>query len=79
MPNAQQSIDSATEKPNASAFLWNQQMMLNVNCRGYTVAQFMQPEPSKYAFAPNIEAKTFMQPEHPYFAHHPGRFFYVKD
>lgn len=39
----------------------------------------MQPEPAKYAHAPNIEAKTFMQPEHPYYAHHPGRFVYVKD
>ncbi|MEQ3660410.1 MAG: gluconokinase, GntK/IdnK-type [Glaciecola sp.] len=79
MSNAQQSINSPCSKPNASAFLWNQHMMLNVNCRGYLIAQFMQPEPSKYAFAPNIEAKTFMQPEHPYFAHHPGRFFYIKD
>lgn len=79
MPSKRQSINSPHIKPNASAFLWNRQMMLNVNCRGYVVAQFMQPEPSKYAFAPNIEAKTFMQPEHPYFAHHPGRFFYIKD
>src|SRR5512145_1887795 len=39
----------------------------------------MQPEPAKYSYAPNLEAKTFMQPEQPYYAHHPGRFFYVKD
>lgn len=70
---------SPTEKPNASGFLWNKKMMLNMNCRGYANAQFMQPEPSKYAFSPSLEAKTFMQPEHPYFAHHPGRFFYIKD
>jgi cellobionic acid phosphorylase len=68
-----------TEMPRAAGFLWNQKMMIQVNCRGYAVAQFMQPEPAKYAFAPNLEAKTFMQPEQPYYAHHPGRFFYVKD
>lgn len=65
--------------PNASSFLWNKKMMVHMNCRGYAVAQFMQPEPAKYAHAPNLEAKTFMQPEQPYYAHHPGRFFYVKD
>ena len=54
-------------------------MMIQVTCRGYAVAQFMQPEPAKYAYAPNLEARTFMQPEQPYYAHHPGRFFYVKD
>lgn len=53
--------------------------MLHMNCRGYAVSQFMQPEPAKYAHAPNLEAKTFMQPEQPYFQHHPGRFFYLKD
>ncbi|MBF7073048.1 AAA family ATPase [Glaciecola sp. MH2013] len=74
-----ESLFSATEKPDASAFLWNKKMMLNMNCRGYANAQFMQPEPSKYAFAPSLEAKTFMQPEHPYFAHHPGRYFYIRD
>ncbi|MEM9921302.1 MAG: amylo-alpha-1,6-glucosidase [Bacteroidota bacterium] len=65
--------------PNASGFLWNKKMMLHMNCRGYAVAQFMQPEPAKYAYAPNLEAKTFMQPEQPYYAHHPGRFCYIKD
>lgn len=39
----------------------------------------MQPEPAKYARAPNLEARTFMQPEQGYYAHHPGRFVYVKD
>jgi cellobionic acid phosphorylase len=39
----------------------------------------MQPEPAKYAHAPNLEAKTFMQPEQNYYAHHPGRFVYIKD
>lgn len=72
-------LSSATAMPLASAFLWNPQMMIQVNCRGYATAQFMQPEPAKYAYAPNLEAKTFMQPEQPYYAHHPGRFFYVKD
>ncbi|MFY0685834.1 MAG: hypothetical protein JXQ90_01645 [Cyclobacteriaceae bacterium] len=70
---------SPTKMPRAAAFLWNECMMIHMNCRGYAVAQFMQPEPSKYAHAPNLEAKTFMQPEQPYYAHHPGRFFYVKD
>ncbi|PMD24471.1 glycoside hydrolase family 94 protein [Hyaloscypha hepaticicola] len=54
-------------------------MMIQVTCRGYATAQFMQPEPAKYAHAPNIEAKTFMQPEQAYYAHHPGRFVYIKD
>jgi len=70
---------SATALPQATAFLWNQCMLVQVNCRGYVSAQFMQPEPAKYAHAPNLEAKTFMQPEQPYYAHHPGRFVYVKD
>lgn len=70
---------SPTAMPQAAGFLWNQRMMIQVTCRGYAVAQFMQPEPAKYAYAPNLEAKTFMQPEQPYYAHHPGRFFYVKD
>ncbi|MDT0603928.1 GH36-type glycosyl hydrolase domain-containing protein [Thalassotalea castellviae] len=62
----------------ASGFLWNKNMMIHMNCRGYAVAQFMQPEPSKYSHALNMEAKTFMQPEQSYFAHHSGRFFYIK-
>jgi cellobionic acid phosphorylase len=72
-------LSSPTAMPLASGFLWNRQMMVQVNCRGYASAQFMQPEPAKYAHAPNLEARTFMQPEQPYYAHHPGRFFYVKD
>ncbi len=72
-------LTSPTLLPKASGFLWNEKMMIHVNCRGYAVAQFMQPEPSKYSYAPNLEAKTFMQPEQPYYAHHPGRFVYVKD
>ena len=72
-------LHSPTAMPRAAGFLWNQKMMMQMTCRGYAVAQFMQPEPAKYAYAPNLEAKTFMQPEQPYFAHHPGRFFYVKD
>lgn len=72
-------LTSPTSMPMASGFLWNEKMMINVNCRGYAVAQFMQPEPAKYSYAPNLEAKTFMQPEQPYYAHHPGRFVYIKD
>lgn len=72
-------LTSPTSLPKAGCFLWNQKMMIHFTCRGYATAQFMQPEPAKYAHAPNIEAKTFMQPEHPYYAHHPGRFVYVKD
>lgn len=81
-PNQEQSyyeLSSPTLLPKASGFLWNEKMMIHMNCRGYAVAQFMQPEPAKYSYAPNLEAKTFMQPEQPYYAHHPGRFLYVKD
>lgn len=72
-------LTSPTEMPRSAGFLWNRHMMIQVNCRGYAVAQFMQPEPAKYTYAPNLEAKTFMQPEQPYYAHHPGRFVYIKD
>lgn len=72
-------LASPTAMPNAGGFLWNKRMMIQVTCRGYATAQFMQPEPSKYAHAPNLEAKTFMQPEQNYYAHHPGRFVYIKD
>ena len=72
-------LDSPTAMPEASTFLWNRRMLLQLNCRGYATAQFMQPEPAKYAHAPGLEAKTFMQPEQPHYAHHPGRFCYVKD
>lgn len=70
---------SPTLLPKASGFLWNETMMIHMNCRGYAVAQYMQPEPAKYSHAPNLEAKTFMQPEQPYYAHHPGRFVFLKD
>ncbi|OUS25919.1 hypothetical protein A9Q98_11550 [Thalassotalea sp. 42_200_T64] len=72
-------LDCPLSMPEAGSFLWNKVMMLQLNNRGYAVGQFMQPEPSKYSFAPNLEAKTFMQPEHNYYANHPGRFFYIKD
>lgn len=72
-------LTSPVSMPKASGFLWNENMMIHMNCRGYAVAQFMQPEPAKYSHAPNLEAKTFMQPEQPYYAHHPGRFLYIKD
>ena len=71
-------LNSPLTMPNASGFLWNKNTLLQVNCRGYVVSQFLQPEPSKYSFGPTLEATTFMQPEHPYYAHHPGRFFYLK-
>jgi cellobionic acid phosphorylase len=72
-------LTSPTLAPNASAFLWNASMMMQVTCRGFAVSQFMQPEPAKYAHTPVLAAKTFMQPEHPTFTHHPGRFFYIRD
>ncbi|KAI1816516.1 Six-hairpin glycosidase-like protein [Poronia punctata] len=72
-------LTSPTALPKAGAFLWNQRMMIQVTCRGYATAQFMQPEPAKYAHAPNLEARTFMQPEQNYYTHHPGRFVYIKD
>ncbi len=72
-------LDNPFDLPRAASFLWNRRLLIQVTCRGYAVAQFMQPEPAKYAYAPNLEARTFMQPEQPYYAHHPGRFFYVKD
>ncbi|KAF2794714.1 glycoside hydrolase family 94 protein [Melanomma pulvis-pyrius CBS 109.77] len=72
-------LTSPTAMPKAGGFLWNQKMMIQITCRGYATAQFMQPEPAKYAYPPNLEAKTFMQPEQNYYAHHPGRFVYIKD
>ncbi|MDR7333994.1 GH36-type glycosyl hydrolase domain-containing protein [Roseateles asaccharophilus] len=72
-------LTSPTAMPQAGGFLWNRRMMIQMTCRGYATAQFMQPEPAKYAHAPNLQAKTFMQPEQAYYAHHPGRFVYVKD
>ncbi|MBO1255926.1 NdvB protein [Alteromonas sp. 5E99-2] len=71
-------LTSPLSMPKAAGFLWNKKMMLQMNCRGYAVAQFMQPEPTKYSTGPSLEATTFMQPEHHYHAQHPGRFFYVK-
>jgi len=65
--------------PKASGFLWNETMMIQATCRGYATARFMQPEPTKYSYGPNMEAKHFMLPEPSYYAHHPGRFVYVKD
>ena len=65
--------------PKASGFLWNNTMMVQATCRGFFTSYFMQPEPAKYSYAPTMEAKHFMLPEKPYYAHHPGRFVYVKD
>ncbi|MFT4091584.1 MAG: glycosyltransferase 36 [Asticcacaulis sp.] len=72
-------LRSPTDLPRASGFLWNRKMMLHASARGYVTALFMQPEPARYAHAPVIQAKTFILPEQAYFAHHPGRFVYVKD
>lgn len=72
-------LHSPRDMPQAGSFLWNAEMMLQMTCRGYATAQFMQPEPTKYSRGPALEATTFMQPEHPYFSHHSGRFFYIKD
>ncbi|MGN6364971.1 GH36-type glycosyl hydrolase domain-containing protein [Asticcacaulis taihuensis] len=72
-------LTSPTALPLAAGFLWNAHMMIHMTARGYATAQFMQPEPSKYARAQIMEAKHFMLPEQGTYAHHPGRFFYVKD
>lgn len=72
-------LESPTAMPRASSFLWNKKMLLQINCRGFATAQHLQPEPAKYSYAPNLEAKTFMQPEQAFYAHHPGRFVYIKD
>jgi len=73
------SLRNASLLPQAGSYLWNHQMMLQINCQGYATAQFLQPEPASYAVAPVLQATTFMQPEQPVYAHHPGRFFYIKD
>ena len=71
-------LNSPTALPNACGFLWNKDMMIQMNCRGYASAQHMQPEPAKYSKGPALESTTFMQPEHHYYTDHPGRFFYIK-
>ncbi|MDO6762886.1 amylo-alpha-1,6-glucosidase [Agarivorans sp. 1_MG-2023] len=72
-------LDDPCIAPNSAAYLWNKKMMLHMNCRGYAVSQYMDPEPRKYTHVPNLAAQSFMQPEQPYFSHHPGRFFYLRD
>ena len=67
-------LTSPTALPLAAGFLWNPHMMIHMTARGYATAQFMQPEPSKYARAQIMEAKHFMLPEQGTYAHHPGRF-----
>lgn len=78
-PTGDVHLQSPTTLPEASGYLWNKRMMIQMTCRGFATAQFMQPEPAKYSRGPALEATSFMQPEHPYYAHHPGRFFYVRD
>ena len=65
--------------PNVAGYLWNPRMMIQMACKGYAVSQYMDPEPRKYAHVPNLAINGFMQPEQPYFEHHPGRFFYIRD
>jgi len=65
--------------PRATAYLWNPHMVVQAGCRGHVDARHMQPEPARYSYAPNLEAKTFLQPEQPPYPHQPGRFVYVKD
>ncbi len=72
-------LSSPTAMPRAGGFLWNRQMLLQVNCRGFVVAQHMQPDAARYSHGPVPEAQTFMQPEQPLYAHHPGRFVYLRD
>ena len=72
-------LTDPTLAPNSAGYLWNRRMMLQMNCRGYAVSQYMNPEPRKYAHVPTLAAITFMQPEQGYFTHHPGRFFYLRD
>ncbi len=73
------SLTDPTTLPNSAGYLWNRHMMIHMNCQGYAVAQYMNPEPQKYAHVPSLAATSFMQPEQPFFAHHPGRFFYLRD
>ena len=72
-------LTDPTLAPNSAGYLWNSAMMLQMNCRGYAVSQYMDPEPRKYAHVPTLSGQSFMQPEQGYFAHHPGRFFYLRD
>lgn len=72
-------LHSATALPLAAGYLWNPRMMIHMTARGFATAQFMQPEPAKYARAQIMEAKHFMLPEQGTYAHHPGRFFYIKN
>jgi len=72
-------LHSATALPLAAGYLWNPRMMIHMTARGFATAQFMQPEPAKYARAQILEAKHFMLPEQGTYAHHPGRFFYIKN
>jgi cellobionic acid phosphorylase len=72
-------LSSPTAMPRAGGFLWNRRMLLQVNCRGFVMAQHMQPDAARYSYGPVPEAQTFMQPEQPLYAHHPGRFVYLRD
>jgi cellobionic acid phosphorylase len=72
-------LTSPVAMPQAGAFLWNRSLLLQVNCRGFVIARHMQPEAAAYSHAPVLEQRTFMQPEQPYYAHHPGRFVYLRD
>ena len=68
-------LTSPTALPRAGTFLWNQRHLLQISCRGFATARYLQEEIHSYSRSPVLEAETFMQPEQPHFAHHPGRFF----
>ena len=72
-------LSSPSAMPRAGGFLWNRRMLLQVNCRGFVAAQHLQPDASRYSHGPVPETQTFMQPEQPLYAHHPGRFVYLRD
>jgi len=39
--NERYELTSPITLPKASGFLWNEKMMIHMNCRGYAVAQFI--------------------------------------
>ncbi|KAG7284974.1 hypothetical protein NEMBOFW57_009592 [Staphylotrichum longicolle] len=54
---------SPTAMPKAGGFLWNQKMMIQITCRGLPRHNSCSRSPQKQN----------------YYAHHPGRFVYIKD
>jgi cellobionic acid phosphorylase len=72
-------LHSPVKMPKASSLLWNKKMAIQMSCRGYATAYYLQPEPTKYSHSPIFVGKLDIFPEQPYYAHHPGRFIYLKD